>query len=90
MRFGTAKEVITPPHKTKISCVGIFDADFEYVHDDAFLRCLVCDDGKSKAVYMSADLLFHDRELNEALAEYANEKYGIKKKNDGDIENGNP
>lgn len=79
MRFGTAKEIITPPMKTKISCVGIFDADFEYIHDDAFVRCLVCDDGKRRAVYMSADLLFHDRLLNEALAEYAQEKYGIDK-----------
>ena len=77
MKFGTSKEIITPPHKTKISCVGIFDADFETIHDDAFMRCLVCDDGSEKAVYMAADLLFHDRELNERLAKYASEKYGI-------------
>ena len=32
MRFGTAKEIITPKIKTKISCAGIFDADFEYIH----------------------------------------------------------
>ena len=57
MRFGTAKEIITPKIKTKISCAGIFDADFEYIHDDAFVRCLVCDDGSGKAVYMAADLL---------------------------------
>ena len=79
MRFGTAKEIITPAQKTKISCAGIFDADFEYIHDDAFIRCLVCDDGNKKAVYMSADLLFHDRCLNNEIAEYANEKYGIDK-----------
>ncbi len=79
MRFGTAKEVITPAQKTKISCAGIFDADFEYIHDDAFVRCLVCDDGAQKAVYMSADLLFHDRSLNDGLAEYASKKYGIDK-----------
>ena len=79
MRFGTSKEIITPPHKTKISCVGIFDADFEYIHDDAFMRCLVCDDGERKTVYLSADLLFHDRSLGDALAAYANEAYGIEK-----------
>ena len=77
MRFGTAKEIITPAQKTKISCVGIFDADFDYIHDDAFIRCLVCDDGREKAVFMSADLLFHDRGLNDGISEYANEKYGI-------------
>lgn len=79
MRFGTAKEVISPAQKTKISCAGIFDTDFAYIHDDAFVRCLVCDDGEKKAVYMSADLLFHDRCLNDGLAAYANEKYGIEK-----------
>ena len=79
MRFGTAKEVITPAIKTKISCAGIFDADFDHIHDDAFIRCLVIDDGAKKAVFMSADLLFHDRGLNDSLASYANEKYGIDK-----------
>ena len=79
MRFGTAKEIITPPFKMRLSCTGEDRFDFEDIHDDVFARCLVLDDGNSMAILMSFDLLFHDRSLNDALSEYAETKYGIKK-----------
>jgi len=77
MRFGSAKDVITPPFKMKIACSGKFDADFEYIHDDVFVRCLVMDDGKAKTAMFAFDILFHDRGLNHALEAYASETYGI-------------
>lgn len=77
MRFGSAKDVITPPFKMKLACSGKFDADFEYIHDDVFVRCLVMDDGNAKTAMFSFDILFHDRSLNFALEAYASETYGI-------------
>ena len=77
MRFGTGKDIITPVAPMNIACCGVFDRHFSKIHDDVYVRCLVLDDGCSKAVLMSFDLLFHDRLLNDAIAAYANEKYGI-------------
>lgn len=77
MRFGTAKELISPPFPTKLACAGQFDKDFLYVHDDIFVRCLVMGDGQSKCVLFSFDILFHDRSLNRALEAYAAENHGI-------------
>ena len=77
MRFGSAKDLITPPFNMKIACSGKFEADFEYIHDDVFVRCLVMDDGKAKTAMFAFDILFHDRTLNNNLAAYAAEKYGM-------------
>lgn len=79
MRIGCAKEIITPIKPTKLACAGKFDTDFEHIHDDVFVRCIVLDDGKEMAVLMGADLLFHDCLLGDAVAGYAEERYGIKK-----------
>ena len=79
MRFGTAKVITTPPFKMKLSCSGKMDVDYEDVYDDVYARCLVFENGDRRLVLMSFDLLFHDRSLNDAIAEYANEKYGIAK-----------
>lgn len=79
MKFGVAKEIITPYIKTKVACCGKFDVNFENIHDDVYARCIIFDDGKNKVITMVYDLLFHDRSLNVALKEYAFEKYGIVK-----------
>ncbi|MBQ7118851.1 MAG: hypothetical protein IJO09_01430 [Oscillospiraceae bacterium] len=79
MRFGISRQVITPPMSMKLACTGAFDINFTSVHDDVYIRTLVLDDGKKKLVLMSFDLLFHDRLLNDAIAEYAEGKYGIDK-----------
>jgi hypothetical protein len=42
-----------------------------------YVRCLVLDDGKEKAVLMAFDLLFHERQLNDRIAAYAKAAYGI-------------
>ena len=78
MRFGTGKDIITPATPTYLACSGVFDKKFSWVHDDVYVRCLVLDDGTQKAVFMAFDLLFHERQLNNRIATYAKEKYGIK------------
>ncbi len=77
MRFGLSKTIITPPFPVKIACTGNFTDNYTAIHDDVYIRCLVTDDGKNKAVLMAFDLLFHSRDLNDNIAEYAKEKYGI-------------
>lgn len=78
MRFGVARDIITPTAPVKLACAGgEMEQNFLTVHDDVFVRCLVFDDGREKAVLMSFDLLFHDRKLNRMIAEYAEMKYGI-------------
>lgn len=77
MKFGAAKMVTTPPFKMKLACSGKMDVDYEDIYDDVYARCLICDDGNSRFVLMTFDLLFHDRSLNDALAAYAYETYGI-------------
>jgi len=78
MRFGTGKDIITPTAPMNIACSGVFDKPFAWIHDDVYVRCLVLDDGREKAVLMAFDLLFHDHILNDQIAAYAHEKYGIK------------
>jgi len=77
MRFGLAKTEITPRFPVKIACTGNFTDNYTAIHDDVYVRCLLMDDGVRKALFMSFELLFHSRELNNAVAEYAKEKYGI-------------
>ena len=77
MRFGTAKDIITPIEPTMLVCTGVYDKTYSGIHDDLYVRCLVMDDGCSKAVLMSFDLIFHDRTLNAKLETYAKEKHGI-------------
>ncbi|MBE6749833.1 MAG: hypothetical protein E7560_01545 [Ruminococcaceae bacterium] len=79
MKFGVAKEIITPKCKTKVACCGKCELDFITIHDDVYCRCIIFDDGANKAITMSFDLLFHDRSLNNALKDYAFKKYGINK-----------
>ena len=74
MRFGTAKDIITPYAEMKLACPGgNFDDPFVSIHDDIYVRCLVVDDGLDKIVLMSYDLLFHDRSLNTTVEQYAAE-----------------
>ena len=80
MKFGIAKEIITPPMKTRVACDGggAFGSDYETVHDDVYVRMAVIDDGANKTLLAAFDLLFHSPDLNDALAEYAKEKYGFR------------
>lgn len=81
MRFGVAKEIITPEKPIRLACSGVFDKNYVGVHDDVYVRTLILDDKNEKIVLISYDLLFHSRDLNEALEKYAHKKYGIKHSN---------
>src|SRR5512137_2137591 len=76
-RFGFAKDIITPPFKTTISCSGISGAIFETIHDDCYVRCAVFDE---KALIVSFDLLFHSPDLFDSVRKMA-AKYGIPPEN---------
>lgn len=78
MYFGIAKDIITPPFNMPLACANNYFGNFELIHDDVYVRCIVMDDGENKIVMMAFDLLFHDRTLNFAMEKYANEKYNIK------------
>ena len=78
MRFGTGKDIIPPVAPMNVACSGVFDKHFQWVHDDVYVRCLVLDDGKEKAVLMAFDLLFHDRNKNKTYA-VQRERRGVKK-----------
>jgi hypothetical protein len=81
MIFGVARELITPHFKTCISCTGAFGVPFEGIHDDVYVKAVVLEDGKTKALIVATDLLFHDRSLNQWVKEYANKKYNVPEEN---------
>ncbi|MBO4392958.1 MAG: hypothetical protein J5800_01330, partial [Spirochaetales bacterium] len=64
MRFGVAKEMITPDFPMyMIGYAEYYKKSYHSVHDDLYVRCLLLDDGKRKAIMLAYDLLFHDHSL---------------------------
>lgn len=78
MRFGAAKDLITPDLAT---CMGgyasFFNQEFKGIHDDLYVRALLVQDGTTKLLFVSVDLLFHDFALNEELQHWAESAYGV-------------
>ncbi len=78
MKFGVAKELITPDFATHmIGFAECYKKTFNSIHDDIFVRAIVMDDGKSRHLILSFDLLFHDLSLTLSVNEEAS-KYNIK------------
>ena len=77
MVFGVSKETITPSFPVKIACNGRYNDGSIGIHDDVFCRCLMMDDGNQKLIFLSYDPLFHDREPNNTLADYEQQKNGV-------------
>ena len=77
MRFGIAKDIITPVEPTMLVCTGVYDKPYREIHDDMYVRCIVMECEGKRAAIMSFDLIFHDRTLNQRLSEYAQKKHGI-------------
>lgn len=78
MFFGTAKDIITPIKPMKLACSGgDFDNPFLTIHDDVYVRTLALKEDETTLIFMTFDLLFHDRRLNDALETYAQSTYGI-------------
>lgn len=78
MRFGIAKELITPDRLTHMGGYGtFFDKTFMGIHDDLYARALLLDDGCKRILLISVDLLFHDYALTEKVQTYAYESFGV-------------
>lgn len=78
MRFGIAKDLITPDRQTYMSGYGsFFNNPFAGIHDDLFVRAFLVDDGKDRLLFVSLDLLFHDYALTQDVQAYAEEHHGI-------------
>ena len=79
MKFGFAKEIITPKSKIALACfVTSKNPEQPYltIHDDVFVRTCYIENG-SKLLMIVFDLLFHNDELNNKIMDYSAEKYGI-------------
>ncbi len=85
LTFGAAKDVVTPPMRTTMLGFGtVFGNPYKQIHDDLYVRTLVLIQNgvpeEQKAgktlVFMSFDLLFHDGSLSDAVADYAQARYG--------------
>ncbi len=78
MRFGVAKDIITPDAKTHMGGYGsLYQEQFVGIHDDLYVKTLVVDDGRTLVVLISLDLLFHDYELTRCIGHYVQERHGI-------------
>lgn len=78
MRFGTAKELITPDQLSYMSGYGsFFNRAFTGIHDDLYAKALYLGDGRSSVLLISVDLLFFDFEIVRGVQIYAREKYGL-------------
>jgi len=78
MRFGVAKDLITPDFATHMGGYGTYYGKyFTGIHDDLYVRALLLDDGQQQILLLSLDLLFHDRQLTEQVQAYANEQFGV-------------
>ena len=82
MQFGIGKDLITPDIKMFMSGYGTrYDMYFQGIHDDLYVKALLMDDGRSKAITLSLDLLMHDYSLTLKVKEYIRQKYGIPEDN---------
>ncbi len=78
MHYGVAKEMITPDFPMyMIGYAEYYLRTYESVHDDLFVRCLLLDDGKRKAIMLAYDLLFHDHSLAQKVRQFARSEYDV-------------
>jgi len=55
----------------------LYGKHFVGLHDDLYVKTVMMDDGKHRAVLISFDLLFHDHALTETLGDYIESRHGI-------------
>lgn len=82
MRFGVARDIVTPDVLTQMGGYGsLYGKFFQGIHDDLYVKTLVLDDGTEKVILISLDLLFHDFTLTETIGEYLEKKHGLDRNN---------
>lgn len=77
MLWGTAKEIITPIQPMLQACIGAYTDKYLTVFDDIYVRALILERDGFKVGFMTFDILFHDRSLNDALEAYAQSTHHI-------------
>lgn len=82
MQFGIAKEIITPDVLTHMGGYGSrYGKFFQGIHDDLYVKVLLLDDGNTKVILISLDLVFHDYALTERFKDYVKSKYNVSEDN---------
>lgn len=78
MKFGVAKDLITPDIRTSMGGYHTFHGKtFAGIHDDLYVRALFIDDGTTKLLFLSVELLFHDFALTKTIGRFAEDVCGI-------------
>lgn len=81
MRFGYAKELVTPCITTNLGgYTSRANKPFLGIHDDLYIKTLLLMDGQNSLVLIAVDLLFHDYYLTQKIASYIDDKYNIRQK----------
>ena len=82
LRFGTAKDIITPCTRTTMMGFGsVYGTPFKSIHDDLYVRTLLLQDDSNSILLIGLDLCFHDDSLPETLRAYAYKKYMVPRDN---------
>lgn len=77
--FGIAKDLITPDIRMTMSGYGsYYGTVYRGVHDDLYVKALLMNDGRESLLLITADLLFHEPGLTEAIQDYALTRYGVR------------
>lgn len=78
MKFGVAKDIISPDIKIGMSGYGSrYGEFFKDIHDDLYVRCLYTENGDDKLLMVAYDLTFHDFSLTIAIRNFIDQKYGL-------------
>jgi len=80
MRFSVSKECITPNWPVNMGGFSARTEKSQGVHDDLYSKCLMLDDGKSKCLIITLDLVGVDRFFVEKIKEKIEVLFAIKKK----------
>lgn len=78
MRFGVGRDLITPPFRMNMGGYDSrFGDDFAGVHDDLYVKALLLDDGRQRALFITHDLVGNSAAFLERMTEYAGRRHGI-------------
>lgn len=79
MKFGIARDLITPDIKMTMAGYGTFyGTTYHGINDDLYVKALWMHDGSESLLLITVDLLFHEPGLTAAIKQYAAYRYGIK------------
>ena len=78
MRFGIARELITPSGRRSMAGYGSrMHNKFETIHDDLYAKALFLDDGRRQALFITVDLCEHRYGFTAGIMQYASQKYAV-------------